>query len=298
MQLNQGFATQTDKALEASCGAADISMRGARLIRIFASAVYHLPAANAVARIARCTSEQSATRIRTSLAVTRWLTDEHDFPTVRPLPLEQPIVTHGCVVTFWHYLPQDNNKYISAGVLGSLLRKLHRLPNPPVDLPAYRPLLSVRRAITHSHAISEEDRDWLSEYCDQLHNSYKKLEFQLPPGMIHGDAWRGNVLHNGSDAVLADWDAVSIGPREIDHLPTLQAAARFGLSEEQRDAFTSAIGYDVTSWSGYSTLLAMRELSTLTALLLNGHSDARSYRELFRRLTSIRNDDNHQWTTF
>jgi hypothetical protein len=31
--------------------------------------------------------------------------------------------------------------------------------------------------------------------------------------MIHGDAWRGNLLRDGKRVVLADWDTVSIGWR-------------------------------------------------------------------------------------
>ena len=48
--------------------------------------------------------------------------------------------------------------------------------------------------------------------------------------MIHGDAWWGNLLRDGDRVVLADWDNVSTGPREIDLIPTLQAP-RFGLPE-------------------------------------------------------------------
>ena len=79
--------------------------RGARLIRLFATAVYHLPAADAVARIALVTSPDSVTRLETSVQVTRWLTGI-GFPSVEPLPAEQPVTSHGCVVTFWRSLPR------------------------------------------------------------------------------------------------------------------------------------------------------------------------------------------------
>ena len=76
-----------------------------QLIRLFSTAVYQLPAAGAVARIALVTSPQSVERLATSVRVTRWLT-ETGFPAVEPLPVEQPVVSHGCAVTFWRYLPQ------------------------------------------------------------------------------------------------------------------------------------------------------------------------------------------------
>ena len=275
------------------CG---LDARGARLIRLFATAVYHLPAADAVARVAAPASGGMVARLETSVKVTRWLADT-GYPAVEPLPVEQPAITDGCAVTFWRYLPQDGP---SPGVadLGRLLRRLHTLPPPPVPLPAYRPLTSVRQAIEGSRAIGDDDRAWLADRCAQLLNVYSQLRFMLPSGVIHGDAWRGNLLRGGNGGtVLADWDAVSIGPREIDLTPTLQAP-RFGLSPTEADAFAAAYGYDLRAWKGYPVLRDMRELSTTTALLRNGHADAGARRELQVRLRSMRTGDDRQWTSF
>jgi hypothetical protein len=103
----------------------------------------------------------------------------------------------------------------------------------------------------------------------RLLDAYGRLSFQLPAGMIHGDAYRGNLLRDGHRVGLADWDAVSTGPREVDLIPTLQAT-RFGLPDEQRDAFVAAYGQDIRSWDGYPVLRDIRALSTLTALLRDG----------------------------
>lgn len=268
---------------------------GASLIRVFSAAAYHLPAADAVARVAQWTSPNSVTRLDTSVRVTRWLT-RIGFPTVEPLPVEQPLTSHGCVVTFWRYLPQDGPAPTAAD-LGHLLRQLHGLGSPDIQLPAYRPLTSVRRAIDTSHAISEDERTWLKAHVEQLLAAYTTLTFLLPAGMIHGDAWRGNLLRDGQRVVLADWDNVSIGPREIDLVPTLQAP-RFGLPEDQRDAFIAAYGPDIRSWAGYEVLRDMRELSTLTAILREGHANDTARRELQVRLRSIRVRDDRQWTSF
>jgi hypothetical protein len=213
-----------------------------------------------------------------------------------PLAVEQPVTSHGCAVTFWRYLSQDGPEPVPAD-LGRLLRGLHGLGSPPVALPAYRPLVSVRRAIASSRALDEGERGWLGERCDQLVAAYGQLRFQLPAGMIHGDAYRGNLLRDGQRVVLADWDVVSTGPREVDLIPTLQAT-RFGLPDEQRDAFVAAYGQDVRSWDGYAVLRDIRELSTLTALLRDGHADAAAQRELRVRLRSIRSGDRHEWSTF
>jgi aminoglycoside phosphotransferase (APT) family kinase protein len=218
------------------------------------------------------------------------------FPSVEPLPIEQPVTGHGCVATFWRYLPQGAHKPKAAD-LGRLLSRLHQLDPPPVQLPAYQPLTSVRRVIGTSRAISEDVRVWLKDYSEQLLAAYGRLTFLLPAGMIHGDAWRGNLLCDGRQVVLADWDNVSMGPREINLVPTLQAP-RFGLPEDQRDAFIAAYGRDIRSWNGYQVIRDMRELSTLSAILREAHASDAAMREFRVRLRSIRVRDDIQWTSF
>jgi hypothetical protein len=288
------FPTTAADALTDAAAHCGLDARGARLMRLFGTAVYHLPAADAVARIALLTPG-SVSRLATSVRVTRWLT-QTGFPSVEPLPVDQPVTTDSCVVTFWRYLPQHEPAPGPAD-LGHLLRQLHQVGPAPVPLAVYQPLVSVRRAIDTSRAISDEERAWLRDHCAHLLDAYSRLSFQLPTGLIHGDAWRGNLLRDQHQVVLADWDAVSTGHREIDLIPTLQAP-RFGLPADQRDAFITAYGHDIRSWDGYPILRDMRELSTLTAILRDGHTDPAARRELHIRLQSLRTGDNRQWTTF
>lgn len=289
------FPTAAASAMRDAATRCELNIRGARLVRLFGTAVYHLPSAGAVARIALLTSPNSVTRLATSVRIAGWLA-EAAFPTVEPLPVDQPVSSNGCVVTFWRYLSQEGPAPDPAD-LGFLLRWLHQLDPPPVPLPEYQPLVSVRRAIEVSMAINEEERGWLRTRCEQMEAAYCGLSFQLPAGMIHGDAWRGNLLRDGKRVVLADWDAVSIGHREIDLIPTLQAP-RFGLPEEERDAFIAAYGRDIRSWEGYPVLREMRELSTLSAILRDGHTDPVAKRELVIRLRSLRSGDDQHWTSF
>ena len=282
-------------ALEHAAERCALDIRGARLIRLFATAVYHLPAADTVARIAPVTSPESVTRLATSVSLTRWLASI-GFPTVEPLPVEQPVTSHGCAATFWRYLPQKGPEPVPAD-LGRLLRRLHQLGSPAIPLPAYRPLVSLSRLVESSRAINEDERTWLRDRCSQLLDAYDNLQFVLPPGMIHGDAWRGNLLRDGHRVVLADWDAASTGPREIDLIPTMQGV-RFGLPDAQRDAFVAAYGHDIRSWDGYQVLRDIRELSTISALLRDGHVDTEAQRELQIRLHSLHTQDCKRWTPF
>lgn len=155
------FPAAAASALPDAALSSGLDARGARLIHMFATAVYHLPAADAVARIAPVTSPESVTRLTTSVLLTRWLTGI-GFPSVEPLPVDQPVTSYGCAVIFWRYLPQDGSQPVPLD-LGTLLRQLHRLGPPPVRLPVYRPLVSVRRAIESSRVISEDERAWLRE---------------------------------------------------------------------------------------------------------------------------------------
>lgn len=289
------FRAVASLALREAAEQCGLKTRDARLMRLFATAVFHLPEADAVARVAPVTGIDTVTQLDTSVRVTRWLNDI-GFPSVESLPVDQPVTSHRCVVTFWRYLPQRGPAPKPAD-LGGLLRQLHRLGPPPVRLPAHRPLTGVRHAIQSSQAVSDDERTWLSDHCQQLQDAYDGLAFALPTGIIHGDAYRGNLLRSGHDVVLADWDAVSSGPREIDLIPTMQAT-RFGLRADERDAFIAVYGHDIRRWAGYQTLHDIRELSTTSALLRDAHLDATGYRELQVRLRSLRTGDDRSWTAF
>src|SRR5207249_3640849 len=209
-----GFPAAASAAAHDAAVRSGLDASQARLIRLFGTAVYHLPAAGAVARVA-VLAPGTVTRLATSIQVTRWLA-QVGFPAVEPLP-------------------------------GA-----------------------------------------------QLLAAYDHLAFALPAGLIHGDAWRGNLLRDGRRVVLADWDSVSTGPRETDLIPTLQAP-RFGLPDHQRDEFIAAYGHDIRAWHGYPILREIRELSTLSAILRDGHANPAARHELAVRLRSIRAGDNQKW---
>jgi hypothetical protein len=104
-----------------------------------------------------------------------------------------------------------------------------------------------------------------------------------------------NACLLGADEVVDQFTVT--GPRETDLIPTLQAP-RFGLPEDQRDAFIAAYGHDIRFWPGYPILRRIRELSTLSALLRDGHIDPAARQELQIRLRSLRTGDSQQWTAF
>ena len=97
--------------------------------------------------------------------------------------------------------------------------------------------------------------------------------------------------------VLGDWDWVSMGPREIDLIPTWHAAARYGKPASWVSDFASQYGYDLARWEGYPVLLAMRDLVQLTGPIRRAR-DSDPHRQVLRqRLDSLQSGDTTSvWT--
>jgi hypothetical protein len=127
--------------LREACETAGLDPAGAELLRLRSNAVFKLRVP-IIVRITR--SASVTTRMPTVLAMTRWL-HEQDFPTVRPASgIDQPMIIGDATVTFWDYIAARAER-AAAGDLGTLLRRLHSLPAPPIDLPRFiDPLQSIR----------------------------------------------------------------------------------------------------------------------------------------------------------
>jgi aminoglycoside phosphotransferase (APT) family kinase protein len=89
-----------------------------------------------------------------------------------------------------------------------------------------------RSRLAETSGVDLEDREFLLSRCAELTEQFPKLEFALPTGPIHGDAYIGNLLTDGGRVVLSDFEAAAVGPREWDLLPTSIAAERYGLAED------------------------------------------------------------------
>lgn len=126
---------------------------------------------------------------------------------------------------------------------------------------------------------------------DDLLKAYDALDFPLGHGHIHGDAYPGNLLWDGPQALLGDWDETSIGPRELDVANTYQGV-RFGRTEQQLHEFAEAYGYDLTQWPGLTVLRSIRDLHTLGAYLCRGdQSDPAAREQVIHRVQTLRRGD-------
>jgi aminoglycoside phosphotransferase (APT) family kinase protein len=262
---------------------------------MLSSAVYLLPAADTVARVALAPG--SADRVSRAIQVTRWLTSL-DYPCVQPLDVDQPAVVGDdagdAVVSLWRYLPQPADAGLpQPAALGRLLRDLHALPASPIPLPTVEPLTRLYSAIeADTSALSRPDRDWLLARGNDLLNAYQQLDPPLGHGLVHGDAHLGNVLRDTTRGrpVLADWDPVAYGPREWD-LVLIAGDDRFGLPATDRAAFAAAYGFDVTTWSQWTILRDLRELHSLAAYIRLAPSVPAAAAELDHRIGTLRTGD-------
>jgi aminoglycoside phosphotransferase (APT) family kinase protein len=282
-----------------ACRRVGIEPSSVQLLRHFANAVFlvgHDPPV--VARVAY--NRGVIQRSRAAIAVTRWLVSQ-GFPATMPVDLpsgcSQPVVySEGPIeaaVTFWRYYPQPaSQSKPELDALAGLARALHNVDGlPPIPLPTYEPLQSMRWDAANSN-LDKETLSWLHWRIDQLRDEYAQLDFPLGIGLIHGDMYAGNLLLDklNGEFVLGDWDSVCTGPREVDLAPTF-TAARFGLDPVSLDRFATEYGYDLRTWPGYSTLRSIRELSTLTALIRLAPINVASASELRYRISTLQGKD-------
>lgn len=290
---SQGPFTESSAAaaVRSACGQIDAPVpSGLELLRIGENALFADPAQEIVYRVAR--SDALMTKVNKELATARWLVRQ-EFPALRPRDdLRQPITAEGRLVTFWEYVaPADPTPEL--GDLALLLRALHALPEPDFAVPPLNPFPLMRERLRRAERVTASDLDFLEASCQNAEDDFHSLVAADPTayGLVHGDAHRGNLLRRGKQILLIDYEAVAMGPRAWDLLPTATAVDRFGLSAPEYSAFVDAYGADVTKHPGYRTLRTVRELGMTTWLMQNvAHSPAESD-EFALRMASLRRGD-------
>jgi len=279
--------------LNAVGGRLCLPLGDAKLLRLHSNATFALPSAGLLVRIA--TNPAAYQRIATSIAITQWL-GRRGFPCTVPAAFAgQPFTEQGKVVSLWHYVPLAPEPKPTGAELGRLLRNLHEQPDPPQYPGKFAdPFTSVVSAIEEqAHALADEDRAWLKERITSLRGEWSALDFPLPTGLIHGDAHIGNLMRCASgQVILGDWDHVATGPREWDLVQIHYMQRRFGrATDEDINAFTSSYGWDIHNWPGLETLIAVREITGLSAYIRTAPYKPFTREQLAYRLDTLRRGD-------
>jgi aminoglycoside phosphotransferase (APT) family kinase protein len=273
--------------LEQACGIAGLNASGARLLRIGSNAVYHL-AEPVVARISR--KDADLERARRTVEVARWL-ERVDYPAVRAINIDQPIEIDGHVITFWESVSEAGDQYATIAEVARVLAELHRLNAPEyLRLPLLVPFESAARRIALNKWLSPADRLFLAGQLAMLQDSYARLGFALPQGVIHGDANIGNVLHDrDGNPVVIDLDGFAIGPREWDLALTAVYYDSFGWhTRDEYETFVRVYGFDIMQWPGYPTMRAVREFLMVTWVIQGATESPRVAAEAAKRVAALR----------
>ncbi|MFI1378076.1 phosphotransferase enzyme family protein [Embleya sp. NPDC020886] len=281
-----------------ACAKVAVPAADATLLAFGENAVFALPGAGLVVRVAR--GAHMAERARREIAVACWLA-EQDFPAVRPAPGidPQPVSVDGRPITFWELLsPAEREPDVVD--LARLLKKLHALPTPPFALPARAPLALVETWLDSADAaVGLEDRRYLLARRDALEAACRELTPALEPGLIHGDALLRNVGVHGGRALLLDWETAAHDLREYDLVLTPMAAARYGLPDGAQRRFAKKYGFDVTEWPGYRVLRDTRELAATAWVAQHVPGNPAAEEEFHHRVRTLRTDDpDARWHAF
>jgi aminoglycoside phosphotransferase (APT) family kinase protein len=255
----------------------------AELIRVGTNAVLRLPC-GVVARVARDMSSMDS--IGREVVIARALTAA-GIPSAEPLQLDQPIAVQGHPITFWAEIKQGRHEPTVAD-LGRILCQIHRA-ELDLAVPEFDPWGHTPDRIEQV-PISERERTILRAALRRLQDSYARVAFDLQPGLIHGDAWVGNLIADidGTVAIL-DFDSVATGAREWDLVPTALYVTSLGwLSRTEYQSFVDAYGgFDVTSMPGYATLAGIRELRMTVWLAQHAEESERVAAEVAHRVDCI-----------
>ena len=278
-------AAAATRALIAACGGAKFDASGARLLRLGENAVFQLVTRPVIVRVARTAAYLP--EIQRGVDVAQWLR-RAGFPAVRLIEdVKQPLIADGRVATFWEAL---SDEYATVVDLAVLLRQLHAMDPPPsLSLPALRPLERTRRRI-EAGALAPGDKHFLIDRVEELSSRWNTVDFELPSGVIHGDASIGNVIRaQDGHPVLIDLDGFSTGPREWDLVLTALYYERFGWhTHEEYQGFAERYGFDVMAWPGYDTLRNVRELIMVGWLAQNINESSDVVAEVGKRVADLR----------
>jgi thiamine kinase-like enzyme len=228
--------------------------------------------------------------VRRSVAVARWL-DAADYPAVRAIDVDQPVIADGYVVTFWQSVSDDGDQFASTPEIAAILARLHHLTAPEdLHLPTLDPFANAAQRIDANTWLTADDNAFFTATLARLRDAYAGLEFVLPQGVIHGDASVGNVLRDSEGApVLIDLDGFAIGPREWDLVLTAMYYDSFGWhSHEEYEDFARVYGYDIRQWPGYPVLREVREFVMVTWLIQKAAEDAQAAAESTKRIAALR----------
>ncbi|SEC10306.1 Ser/Thr protein kinase RdoA involved in Cpx stress response, MazF antagonist [Amycolatopsis tolypomycina] len=287
-------ATTAGSVLAGAARIAGFGAAGAELIRDGSNVMYRLPS-GVVARIGRPGTGDTARR---EVLVSRWL-DEAGLPAVRALAdAPQPVMIGDRPVTWWVALPA--HRPATPAELGAVLGRFHSLPAPRIPgLPRHDPFIDLDRRIGLATALDPGDRTWLERHLGELERRYQDFADAGPTGVIHGDAWQGNVaVPETGRPILLDLEMVSFGRYDWDLVQVAVDHTDFArITTSEYESFVAGYGgYDVTRTPGYRTLADIQELRWVAFALSKVGTRPEAAAQARHRIACLRGDVSRPWS--
>ncbi|MGH3360702.1 MAG: phosphotransferase [Nocardioidaceae bacterium] len=179
----------------------------------------------------------------------RWL-EANGVPATQALDVRQPVVVDGHAVTFWHELPE--HRHGTPSEVATAIRSLHQFDHPTTfELPKLQPFVRLAKRIEEATVITEDDRRWLHSQRLVVQSQYAALPGGLPPAVMYGDAWAGNVVHTrAGELVFLDLERFSSGHRN-GILSVRLSSTRATATSTPASTKSSPRRTATTSWSGW-----------------------------------------------
>jgi aminoglycoside phosphotransferase (APT) family kinase protein len=290
-------AATAREVLAEACELTGLDGADAHLIRLGENALYHLPAAAVVVRIARTMDYwRDASK---EVAVSRWL-QSSGFSAARVHHLAQPIEVSGHPVTFWQFIEGRNGSLADIALLGTLLRRLHKMPRPlEFELP-HEDILGRVGGRIDSAPVPSADKEFLLTRFHELSTGVASLRYPLAAAPTHGDAHVQNLMISDGGPILIDFERFAWGHPEWDISMTATEYQTAGWwTDAEYGSFVDAYGYDVTTWTdGFPVLRAVHEIKMTTWLMQNVNESPEIAREYETRMQTIRGDGTPPWHPF
>ena len=289
-----------EKTAAVMCTAAGLHFDHLVLLRFGQNALFRVEGLPYVLRVARPATGEI--RVRTEMLIARAL-ERAGFPAIRlaRLPVEQPLRHDSSLGTFWYWIDGEPGTAAPLGQFGHALRRFHNVTASLADnLPSWDPFCRLQSRLAGlEQTASQAELRLLRSLYEQLQEELTSVRYELPAGVLHGDAHRGNTLLHDGQLVFLDFEEACVGPREWDLVPTAVSVKRMGLSPAQYQDFSEAYGFDVMRWAGFRVLRRLRELDMTAWLMQNRATSPEVAREVEVRLRSWREDDEHaRWRAF
>lgn len=276
-----------DAVLDRGCRSVGLDPANAAMLRLGENMLYQLASEPVVVRIARDMKHWADAE--KEVAVSVWLSAQQ-FPAAQTYGTShQPIEIDGHPITFWRFIAGRPADIAEAGILGQLLRRLHRMERPAdLELPVVQPFGHVSARLEKA-PIPAADADFLRRRVQELEQEIDSLAFELPSAALHGDAHVKNVMiADDGHAILIDLEAFSVGPAEWDLAKTAAETSMGMLAERDYADFVDGYGYDVTKWSGWPVMQAIQQVKMISWLAQNVDHSARLRSEYEKRIATIR----------